>query len=249
VSRAEHLGSAGFADGERYHRARPDYPEEAVAYLVAELPVERDSVVVDLGAGTGLFTRRLIEHCRQMTAVEPTAGMRAVLRRTLPEVTVLDGCDRDIPLPDGSVDVVTVALAFHWFDIPTALHEIDRVLRPGGGLGLIWNERDESVPWVAELGRAMRWPEYQPYQIGMDFSPVVADGPFVDVARRRFSHRQVLDHEGLRQRVLTTSYIAVMSANERRVLLADVDEVIAHLPEPVELPYVTDAYRARTASR
>ena len=85
--------------------------------------------------------------------------MRRELEQAVPGVEVLDGTAESIPLPDASVDVVTVAQAFHWFDAPVALDEIARVLRPGGGLAILWNERDESTPWVAEMSRIIRWHE------------------------------------------------------------------------------------------
>lgn len=248
-SSADDLGTSGFADGDRYHAARPDYPIGAVKYLVEELGIDQDAHVVDLGAGTGIFTRQLLAFGPRITAVEPTPGMRHVLQQRLPTVTVLDGRDDNIPLASGSVDCVVVAQAFHWFDAPVALEEIHRVLVDGGGLGLVWNERDESVEWVAALGRAMRWPEHQPYEVGSDFTPVLTAGPFVNVERRKFEHAQVLDHEGLVQRVLTTSYIAVMDEDERRTLMQDVAAVIRDLPDPVSLPYVTDAYRATAMIR
>ena len=72
---------------------------------------------------------------------------------------MVDGTAEAIPLPDASVDVVTVAQAFHWFDAPAALAEIARVLAPGGGLAILWNERDESTAWVAEMSRLIRWHE------------------------------------------------------------------------------------------
>ena len=190
---AEHpheLGTSGFADGERYQRARPDYPRDAVSFLVDSLGIDDDAHVLDLGAGTGIFTGQLIPYCARITAVEPTAGMREVLRQRLPTVKVLDGRDVDIPLEDASVDCVVVAQAFHWFDAPLALEEIHRVLVDGGRLGVLWNERDESVPWVAALGEAMRWPTHQPYEVGQDFTPVLASGPFVNIERRQFNHLQ-----------------------------------------------------------
>ena len=249
---AEHpheLGTSGFADGERYQRARPDYPSDAVSFLVDSLGIDDDAHVLDLGAGTGIFTGQLIPYCARITAVEPTAGMREVLRQRLPTVKVLDGRDVDIPLEDASVDCVVVAQAFHWFDAPLALEEIHRVLVDGGRLGVLWNERDESVPWVAALGEAMRWPTHQPYEVGQDFTPVLASGPFVNIERRQFNHLQQLDHEGLLQRVLTTSYIAVLDDDEQRSVLADVRAVVDPLPEVIELPYVTDVYRATALLR
>jgi SAM-dependent methyltransferase len=238
-----------FANGDQYHASRPDYPRDAVAYLVLSLGIDSDAHVVDLGAGTGIFTEQLIGFGPRITAVEPTKGMREVLARRLPSVAVMNGSDVNIPLDSDSIDCVIAAQAFHWFDAPVALEEIHRVLVDGGGLGLVWNERDESVDWVASLGRAMRWPEHQPYVVGMDFSPIIAAGPFVNIERRQFAHQQIMDHDLLRRRVLSTSYIALMDDNDRAQLMGDVDDVIAALPAIVTLPYVTDVYRATAILR
>jgi SAM-dependent methyltransferase len=242
-------GTSGFADGERYQLARPNYPDDAVTYLVDSLGIEDDAHVLDLGAGTGIFTGQLMPYCSNITAVEPTQGMREVLSQRLPNVKVLAGRDVAIPLENATVDCVVVAQAFHWFDAPLALEEIHRVLVDGGRLGVLWNERDESVSWVADLGEAMRWPTHQPYKVGQDFTPVLSSGPFVNIERKKFSHRQILDHEGLRQRVLTTSYIAVMDDDEQRTVMREVQKVMDQLPETIELPYVTDVYRATAILR
>lgn len=243
------LGTAGFANGERYQSARPDYPADAVEYLVRSLHITESSHVVDLGAGTGIFNEQLVPYGCRITAVEPTAGMRTVLAARLASVEVLDGRDVDIPLASQSVDCVVVAQAFHWFDGPAALEEIHRVLVAGGGLGLIWNERDDSVDWVAELGRAMRWPQNRPYDMATDYSVVLSAGLFDHVERRVFRHHQSLDHEMLLQRVLTSSYIAVMGERERHELMTDVAGVVRGLPDRVELPYVTTTYRASATPR
>src|SRR5487761_440966 len=95
-----HQGTSGFADGERYQSARPDYPRDAVSFLVDSLGIEEDLHVLDLGAGTGIFTGQLVPFCANITAVEPTPGMRKVLRERLPGVNVLDGRDVAIPLKD-----------------------------------------------------------------------------------------------------------------------------------------------------
>lgn len=242
-------GTAGFADGERYQSSRPDYPADAVLFMVEALGIEPDCHVIDLGAGTGIFTEQLLSFGPRVTAVEPASGMREVFTRRLPGVTVLDGSDANIPVESGSVDCVVAAQSFHWFDAPVALEEIHRVLVEGGRLGLVWNERDESVPWVAELSRAMRWDVLQPYEVGRDFTEVVAAGPFLNVERRTFTHRQVLDHERLRQQVLSTSYIAVMDDTEQFALMDRVASVLTSLPDPVTMPYVTTVYRATAMLR
>ncbi len=248
MNHQQDLAARGFNNGDRYNAARPSYPLEAVEYLVATFGLDDTSSVLDLGAGTGIFTRQLLAFVGHIVAVDPSASMRESFRAATPDVAILEGSDVAIPLVEHSVDAVFVAQAFHWFDAPRALEEIHRVLRHAGGLGLIWNERDESVEWVAELSRAMQWDVRQPYQVGMDFSLVLADGPFTDVQRARFSNTQTLTHDGLIQRVLTTSYIAAMGDEERASLMADVAAVVERLPDTVVMPYVTDVYTAFSAS-
>jgi SAM-dependent methyltransferase len=238
-------GPAGFEDGARYDAARPDYPAAALDWISAGLGLGAASRVLDLGAGTGIMTRQLAALVGSVVAVEPSDGMREVLAASLPGVEALAGTAEAIPLPDGCVDAVVVAQAFHWFDPGPALAEIHRVLRPGGGLALVWNERDESVPWVAALSRAMRWDVAMPYEVGRDFSAVVAAGPFGAVERASFTHRQVLSRSGVYRRVETTSYIAAMGDEERAAVMAAVARVVEALDEPISLPYVTAAYRAR----
>jgi ubiquinone/menaquinone biosynthesis C-methylase UbiE len=106
---------------------------------------------VDLAAGTGLFTRTLLDRVPQITSVEPDGRMRAVLAERTGGVCVLDGRGEAIPLPDSSVDAVFVSTAWHWFDPALAIPEIARVLRDGGRLGVIWTSRDRADDWVAEL--------------------------------------------------------------------------------------------------
>lgn len=239
------LGASGFNNGSLYDSARPDYPSDALDYFVATFHLNETTRALDLGAGTGIFTRQLLPFVGTITAVDPSASMRQVLASSTPGVQVLEGSDVAIPLDDESVEVVFVAQAFHWFDAPRALAEIRRVLTPNGGLGLIWNERDESVGWVDALSRAMEWDVKQPYEVGFDFTGVLTGGGFRDVERVTLSHSQVLTREGIRQRVLTTSYIATMAEGERAALMEGVDEVINQLDEPIALPYVTSAYSAR----
>jgi SAM-dependent methyltransferase len=109
------------------------------------------SVAVDLAAGTGLFTRAIEDRVAEVVAVEPDARMRQVLAARSPGVRVLEGQAEAIPLPDGYADAVFVSTAWHWFDSERAVHEITRVLKDGGRLGILWTSRDREEPWVAEL--------------------------------------------------------------------------------------------------
>lgn len=121
-----------------YVRGRPEYTEESVQKLVNALNVNKQSKVLDLGAGTGKFTKLLLPYCPLLKAVEPIPEMRKKLKELLSDSEILARNAENLPFEDESLDSVFVANAFHWFDAPKALKEIHRVLKPGGGLGLIW---------------------------------------------------------------------------------------------------------------
>lgn len=116
-----------------YDRARPEYPEAALQWLLAA-PAQR---VADIGAGTGKLTGVLARLGHHVTAVEPDDRMRAQLSRRLPDITALDGTAEEIPLPDAAVDAVAFGQAWHWVDVDAVSAELARVLRPGGVLGLV----------------------------------------------------------------------------------------------------------------
>jgi SAM-dependent methyltransferase len=238
------VAAVGFGRAaDMYERSRPSYPEAAVALLASELGIEPGKRVLDLAAGTGKFTRLLTPLGADLVAVEPSAAMRTEFAAVLPSVPVLDGTAEHIPLDAASVDAVVVAQAFHWFDAPRALGEIARVVRPGGGLGLIWNERDESVPWVAELSRVMQWDVRMPYVVGTDFRAVLdASRLFTPAQRSRFTFEQELDRDGLANRVSTTSFIAAMEPAERAIVLDGVRDLVADFPARFALPYVTEVF-------
>jgi ubiquinone/menaquinone biosynthesis C-methylase UbiE len=136
---------------EQYERARPEYADEAVDWLVERLGLMPGSRVLDLAAGTGKLTRQLVRRGLDVVAVEPGDEMRGVLERVVPEVEALAGAAEAIPLPDASVDAVTVGQAFHWFDRDAAIAEMRRVLRPGGCAALLWNRWDEADPLLSEV--------------------------------------------------------------------------------------------------
>jgi SAM-dependent methyltransferase len=142
------------AIAEDYDRLRSGPSEEAVDWLLPE----GGQVVVDLAAGTGLFTRALADKVRQVIAVEPDPRMRAVLRARSPGVQVMAGTGEAIPLPDASADGVFVHSAWHWMDADRAIPEIARVLRDGGRFGVIWSRRDREVGWLREVDRQLASP-------------------------------------------------------------------------------------------
>jgi SAM-dependent methyltransferase len=137
------------AIAEAYNELRPQAPLQAVDWLV---PTGCE-VAVDVGAGTGLFTRTLVGRVAHVIAVEPDARMRKVLTERTPGVSAVEGRGESIPLPDAFADAVFVSSAWHWMDPELAVPEIGRVLRDGGRFGLIWTSRDREVDWVRDLDR------------------------------------------------------------------------------------------------
>ena len=235
-ARAESFGVVADA----YERARPGYPDEAVRWLVGDAPAR----VLDLAAGTGKLTRQLAAAGHDVVAVEPSPEMLAHLRVAVPAATALVGRAESIPLPDASVDAVTVGQAFHWFDPPAALPEIARVLRPGGALGLVWNTRDEREPWVRRLSELIGSESVEgdePEEL------LAASGLFGPLEARVFAHAQRLDRPLLLELVSSRSHCAVRPPEERADVLAAVGRLVDEVASEGEvvLPYATNAYRAR----
>ncbi|MDA0162345.1 class I SAM-dependent methyltransferase [Solirubrobacter ginsenosidimutans] len=134
-----------------YDRGRPGYAPELAPWLAEELGLSRSSRVLDLAAGTGQLSRLLMPLVGSVVAVEPAAAMREVLASRVPGAEVVEGVAEQLPLADGSIDAAVVGNAFHWFDADVALRELARVLRPGGGLAIVWNIGRDTEPPTPEL--------------------------------------------------------------------------------------------------
>jgi SAM-dependent methyltransferase len=234
---------------DHYVRGRPDYPPKVALWLRDTLGLRAGQTVVDLGAGTGKFTRRLADTGARVIAIEPVAPMREKLAAALPQVEVRDGTAQTMPLDDASADVVVCAQAFHWFANAAALAEIHRVLKPGGRLGLIWNLRDARVDWVARLDAIVNraegdTPRYYTGQWRTAF-PFAGFGPLHE---QHFS----VGHTGspddvIIARVKSTSFIAALPADEQAQIEAQVRALIEAEPSlrgqaTVTVPYETAAF-------
>jgi ubiquinone/menaquinone biosynthesis C-methylase UbiE len=227
-----------------YDRARPEYPPEAVDWLARTLDLRPGRTLLDLAAGTGKLTRPLARTRARVIAVEPAAGMLDRLRAAVPEAEALEGTAEAIPLAGGSVDAITVAQAFHWFANDDALAEMQRVLRPGGRLALVWNRRELSAPSHAELDRL-----FAPYQgdvprhrHGTWRAAMDATERFDPLATAEFAFEQRHDVAGYVERAASTSFIAALPDAERERLLAEAEAIGRRLGEPVVLPYVSELF-------
>jgi SAM-dependent methyltransferase len=145
-----------------YERHRPDYPEEALRWAAEALGLEPVARVLDVGAGTGKLTRGLVSLGFDVVAAEPGGGMLEQLRIAVPEAETYEAPAEALPLPDASVDAAFAAQAYHWFERERALPELHRVVRPGGGLVLVWNWWDERDPLQHELAPVIGYSGHQP---------------------------------------------------------------------------------------
>lgn len=224
-----------------YERGRPEYPQDAVRWLVGDEPCD----VVDLGAGTGKLTRALVALGHRVTAVEPLDAMRAELEAAVPGAAAVKGNAESIPLEDASVDVVACAQSFHWFDHAVALPEIARLLRPGGRLALVWNSRDDRERWVSQLSEIIGNETVESWDVS---APIDASGLFEPVGTADFRFEQPLDRETLLDLVLSRSYCAKLSQADRAPILEAVGRLYDETAgaEGVSLAYVTNCFRAMT---
>ena len=232
---AYRIAEAGFgASAEAFDRGRPDYPGAVGRWLAERLALRPGVRVADLAAGTGKLTRVLAGTGAWVVAIEPVPAMREALSRSLPGIPVVAGLAESMPFASSSLDVVTVGQAFHWFDGLKALAEIERVLRPGGALALVWNRRPiERSALHQQLTEIMA-----PYR---DDAPAHASGKW----REAFAGRELqewthdfvqrLDADGLADRVGSTSFIAALDDPERERVLAQVRAIAGE--GEVEVPY------------
>jgi SAM-dependent methyltransferase len=225
-----------------YEEARPDYPAVAVAWLAKRLDLRSGRTVLDLAAGTGKLTRRLVPTGARVIAVEPLPAMRARLGDLVPEVEALAGTAEAIPLPDASVDAITVGQAFHWFRLGEALPELHRVLRPGGGLALIWNLREGPLDdLLAGILRPLRGetPTHadQGWREQIEASPL-----FGPLEARDFRWEEEYEPEVMVKRALSVSFVAALPPERQDEVAGQVREALSSLPHPIRSRFVTKAF-------
>jgi SAM-dependent methyltransferase len=222
-----------------YERGRPDYAPAVVGALAAELGLQQGAPVLDLAAGTGKLTRALVAFGLDVVAVEPQAAMRERLASIVGTERVRDGVAEEIPLGDGSIDAVTVADGFHWFDRARALAEIRRVLRPKGGFAVLTTVPDWSgASWGHELGSMIMEarPEH-PYFDGPPWQEAVGTaGGWTEPREVRVTTSQPADPDRILDYVASMSWVAALPDDERREWLDRAAGLVRGGETPAELP-------------
>ncbi|MGW8949143.1 class I SAM-dependent methyltransferase [Streptomyces sp. NPDC055709] len=248
---ASSFGAAAVA----YDEHRPDYAQAAVRWALESAPGPR---VLDLGAGTGKLTARLVALGADVIAVEPDPAMLSELRRSLPAVRALPGSAEAIPLPEACVDAVLAGNAMHWFDMAVAGPEIARVLAPGGVLAGLWNVMDDRVEWVAGLARISGSAAIGPRDTPTSWRAETADAhlPKTGAAARfgspeqvEFPHGQRRTADSLVATIATRAGVLVMPEQEREATLGRIRAFLAGTPETARgeftLPMLTGVLRVR----
>ena len=234
------------SEAETYESGRPDYPIQAVDWMLQ--PVvggERSLRVADVGAGTGKLTRVVQELGAEVVAVDPDPKMLETLRENVHGVPTFVGSAEHLPLPDASVDAVVLGQAWHWVDPVAASAEVARVLRSRGVLGLVWNVRDDDVPWVARLAGILHGSHAE--KMLAEGDPALA-APFGELESAQWRWSRPMNRETLLAMARSRSAIITAAPSERVSIESGLvelfDDIGAIGDKVVELPYVTRAYRA-----
>lgn len=221
-----------------YERHRPEYPEEALRWAVAQLGLEPGARVLDVGAGTGKLTRGLVALGFEVVAVEPGRAMLEQLRAAVPEAETHEAPAESIPLPDESIDAAFAGQAFHWFDRGLALPELHRVIRAGGGLVLLWNWWDERDPLQRDLGELVGYAGREPYRD----EQLPGQPWFREVGRTIVESVQESSPDALVGYLSTASAFLVAEPAEREASLRAVHELASRRGERFTLPRLTYAF-------
>ena len=215
-----------------YVRSRPSYPEAFYAFLREDLGLTPASVVADIGSGTGISAAPLLESGHTLYAIEPNAPMRQAAEArlsTFPNFHSINATAEATTLADASVDLVLAAQAFHWFDRPRARAEFVRILKQGGWLVLVWNERRlDATPFLRDYERLLQ--EYatdynRVRHENVDDAAIAAFFAPAAHQTRAFENAQEFDYAGLEARLLSSSYTPAENDPRRPRMLASLREI------------------------
>ena len=195
---------------ETYSKYRPGYPPPVVDFLKTECGLSRDSIIADVGSGTGILSELFLKHGNRVFGVEPNREMREAGERILADYSKfksVEGSAESTSLPDRSVDFITAAQAFHWFDRERTCTEFARILKPGGWVILLWNERrTDSTPFLRDyedllLAYGTDYQEVRHENVYENIAAFFAPQPF---KLQFFENKQVFDYEGLKGRLVSS---------------------------------------------
>lgn len=235
---------------ENYIKYRPGYSPEVLGLFRTEMGLAGSSVIADIGSGTGISSRLFLENGNTVYGVEPNAAMRNAAEKSLESFSnfkSVDGTAEDTTLPDGSVDFVVAAQAFHWFENDATRDEFDRILQEGGHIVLIWNERQlDTTPFLREYERllltfAKDYEKVRHENVTKENIERLFQRPF---AERLSANAQEFDFEGLKGRMLSASYMPAETDAAARPMFAELQRLFAKHAEngKIEVLYDTRVF-------
>jgi SAM-dependent methyltransferase len=234
-----------------YARNRPRYPEEVLHYLGSELSFSRVSTVADVGSGTGIFSEMLLKNGNTVFGIEPNPEMRRIAEARLseyPNFRSIDGTAESTTLPNGSVDFITAAQSFHWFDLPPAKAEFRRILGRNGWVVLVWNTRRTSTPFLRAYDRLLSEAPSVTRRIRHeDINEKMLRSFLGEFREVKLSNHQDLDYEGLVGRLLSASYAPLPGEPHYDNVIAKLRVIfeIYEIDGHVRFEYDTELYAGR----
>jgi ubiquinone/menaquinone biosynthesis C-methylase UbiE len=230
-----------------YARYRPSYPEEVIGFLQKTIGLQKEWTIADIGSGTGIFSEMLLRNGYQVWGVEPNKEMREAAEKTLAghkKFTSINGKAEQSFLTGNSIDLITVAQAFHWMDRAAAKEEFRRILKYKGFILILWNIRLTHTPFLKAF-------EDLKIKFGTDYkaSRMVKEKDIAaffnpkPLTQKDFYHTQILDHEALKGQLLSTSYIPLEGEKHEQMLLA-LEDIFNSFNENgfVKIEYETKMY-------
>lgn len=236
---------------------RPSYPDEAIDTLVASCGLDRGAKVADIGSGTGIFAQLLVDRGLEVSGVEPNAQMRSAAEQSLEHEKgfhSVNGTAEKTTLQDSSVQAVTAAQAFHWFDLEPTKIEMRRILRPGGKIALAWNQRDTRTEFQHEYANLLRkYVENYDALVHTRVNDNVLVDFFDGSAPEKFSfvNGQLLDYEGLLGRMQSSSYAPQPGQSAYSQITDDLTSLFENHQQngKISFDYETQLYIGSFASR
>ncbi len=235
---------------DNYIRYRPGYPPGVLDLFRGEMDLRLESVIADIGSGTGISSKMFLENGNEVFGVEPNDAMRSAGEKFLgdfPKFRSINGTAENTTLKDGSVDCVVAAQAFHWFDPEKTRSEFKRILKENGFAALIWNERQlNTTPFLIEYEQFL-------LKFANDYSKVrhdnINEGRLADFFQRdyrqeTFENRQIFDFDGIKGRVLSSSYMPAETDEKYQRMTEDLRDIFAKHAESgkIELSYDTAVF-------
>ncbi|MCM3627162.1 methyltransferase domain-containing protein [Paenibacillus glycanilyticus] len=236
---------------DQYVKYRPSYSEEVIHYLYETIGFRPESVIADVGAGTGIFTRLLLEQGSAVIAVEPNPDMRKAAVDQLsghPGFLAVSGSAEETGLADGSVDFIVCAQSFHWFDRTAAKTEFNRILKPGGKAVLIWNSRlTTGTPFLEGYDRLLRTYGIDYEKVGHKNITQDALTPFFEdggLHKASFPLLQPLNFEQLSGRMSSSSYMPLPGHPNYEPLMEELQQLFNATEQNgiVSFDYETEIY-------